>query len=104
MSTDQHQRARDAAERLQERPEQARIVKSSVSLTGDLHDRWRESGVSLPELVRRGLDAAEPDPLADLRKVVREAVAAELDARGLTAGGVARTVAREARTAAPRWP
>ena len=93
MSTEQQQ----APETPQDPPRQERVVKSSVSLPGDLHDRWRRSGVSLPELLRRGLEAAEPDPLADLRLVVREAVAAELDARGLTAR-------RPAPSRAPSWP
>jgi hypothetical protein len=31
-------------------------VRTSVSLPDDLHAQWRRSGLTLPELVRRGLD------------------------------------------------
>ena len=52
--------------------------KTSIYLTDDLAERVSESGLSLAELIRRGLDAADPDPIEDrLAEVVR----AEFEAR-----------------------
>jgi hypothetical protein len=53
--------------------------KTSVSLPLDLIERWHASGLSLPEIVRRGLDATAPEPHPveePLRRVIREELAA----------------------------
>lgn len=56
--------------------------KTSVWLSDDLAKRVAESGVSLATLIRRGLDAGEPEPLEEmLRRVMRGVVRAEFDAR-----------------------
>lgn len=36
-------------------------TKTSVWLPDDLHSKWKDSGLSLTEIVRRGLDAITPD-------------------------------------------
>jgi post-segregation antitoxin (ccd killing protein) len=48
--------------------------KTSVYLPDDLTERWKASGLSLTEIVRRGLDA-EPQE-AMLRRVLRQELAA----------------------------
>ncbi|HEV2255380.1 MAG TPA: hypothetical protein VGS06_19540 [Streptosporangiaceae bacterium] len=46
--------------------------KTSVYLSDELADRVKASGVAPAELIRRGLDAGEPEPLeAMLRRVLR---------------------------------
>jgi hypothetical protein len=51
--------------------------KTSVYLTEELAERVRESGLSLPDLIRRGLDAGGPTPLEEMiRRAVREEMAA----------------------------
>ena len=53
--------------------------KTSVYLSDELEARVRESGISPVELIRRGLDAGEPEPLeVTVRRVLTEV----LDARG----------------------
>lgn len=61
--------------------------RSSVTGTLELGQQVADSGLGLNELIRRGL--AVPDLLAllepgTLKALIREAVAEELDARGLT--------------------
>ena len=51
--------------------------KTSIYLTDELAERVRESGLSLPDLIRRGLDAQGPTPLEEMiRRAVREEMAA----------------------------
>lgn len=58
--------------------------KTSVYLTEDLAAAAKAAGVSLSELIRRGLAAGEPEPLeALIRRVVREELTA---AKGSPAG------------------
>jgi hypothetical protein len=46
--------------------------KTSVYLSDELDERVKASGVTPAELIRRGLDAGEPEPLeAMLARVVR---------------------------------
>jgi hypothetical protein len=53
--------------------------KTSVYLSDDVAAKAKASGVTLGELVRRGLEAGEPESLeAMLRRVVREELAAVL--------------------------
>jgi hypothetical protein len=48
-------------------------TKTSVWLPGDIAARWKASGLPLAEIVRRGLDAGEPEPLDDkIRRILRE--------------------------------
>lgn len=50
--------------------------KTSVYLADDVAAKAKASGVPLGELVRRGLDAGEPESLeAMLRRVIREELA-----------------------------
>lgn len=53
-------------------------TKTSVWLSEDLAARWKSSGLSLTEIVRRGLDAADPQEAASEREraVLREELAA----------------------------
>lgn len=51
--------------------------KTSIYLTDELAGRVRASGLQLPELIRRGLEAGAPAPLEEvIRRVVREELAA----------------------------
>ena len=56
-------------------------TKSSVWLSEDLYTRWKDSGLSLTELVRRGLDAAAPEDTAAEtgRAILREELAEQDD-------------------------
>lgn len=55
--------------------------KTSVYLNEELATRVAASGLSLGELVRRGLDASEPESVeATLRRVIREELDAKLGA------------------------
>jgi hypothetical protein len=48
-------------------------MKTSVWLSEELAQRWHDSGMSLSELVKRGLDASEgKDPDDRLRRIIRE--------------------------------
>ena len=53
-------------------------TKTSVWLSEDLATRWKASGLSLTEIVRRGLDATDPQEAATAedRAVLREELAA----------------------------
>jgi hypothetical protein len=54
--------------------------KTSVYLSDELAERVRASGVSPAELIRRGLDASEPEPLEVMLRRVLTAVLDERDA------------------------
>lgn len=59
--------------------ERVAAVKTSVQLSDELHRRWKESGLSLTEVIRRGLEYGEaadsPVQYAlDLREDVRAAL------------------------------
>ena len=48
-------------------------MKTSVWLGDDIAERWKQSGLPLAELVRRGLDAGEPEELdGKIRRLLRE--------------------------------
>jgi hypothetical protein len=68
-------------------------TKSSVWLSEDLHDRWKDSRLSLTEIVRRGLDAADPEAAAAeaIRAMIREELAEQDD----RITGVVRSVIRD---------
>ena len=53
-------------------------IKTSVWLGEDQYARWKASGLSLTEIVRRGLDAPDPQEagVAAVRDAVREELAA----------------------------
>jgi hypothetical protein len=53
-------------------------TKTSVWLSEDLAARWKASGLSLTEIVRRGLDATDPQDAATAedRAALREELAA----------------------------
>jgi hypothetical protein len=57
-------------------------MKTSIWLPDDLVEPWKATGVSLAELVRRGIDApipgSPPDAVA-LRAIVREELAVGVD-------------------------
>jgi hypothetical protein len=40
-------------------------VKTSIWLKPESHERWKATGLSLADIVDRGLDAGEPDPLEE---------------------------------------
>ena len=47
--------------------------KTSVYLTDALEARWRATGLPLAEILRRGLNTPEPEPIEDvMRRVIRE--------------------------------
>ena len=52
-------------------------TKTSVWLSEDLHSRWKDSRLSLTEIVKRGLDAGEPEAAAAeaIRSVIRDELA-----------------------------
>jgi hypothetical protein len=54
-------------------------TKTSVWLGEDLVKRWKDSGLSLTDLVRRGLDANATNP-APLVALTEEAITAVADA------------------------
>jgi hypothetical protein len=54
--------------------------KTSVYLSDELAERVRASGASPAELIRRGLDAAGPEPLEVMLRRVLTAVLEERDA------------------------
>lgn len=57
--------------------------KTSIYLTEEVAQRVRASGLPLPELVRRGLDAGQPPELeVIIRRVVREELAEDRRGRG----------------------
>jgi hypothetical protein len=76
--------------------------KTSSELPDDLWAAWKQSGASIPVLLREALEARRllPDPDEQMRLLVREAVAAELDARGIGTGNGA--AAKPSRV--PSWP
>jgi hypothetical protein len=48
-------------------------MKTSIWLPDEVAEQWRASGVSLAELVKRGLAAGEPEPLdGKIRRILRE--------------------------------
>ena len=48
-------------------------MKTSVWLSDELAQRWKDTGLPLAELVKRGLDAGEPEALDDkIRRIIRE--------------------------------
>jgi hypothetical protein len=50
-------------------------MKTSVWLSDEIAERWKQSKLPLAELVRRGLDAPEPEQVASptvVRAIVRE--------------------------------
>jgi hypothetical protein len=48
-------------------------VKTSVWLSDDIAERWKQTGLPLAELVKRGLDAGEPEALdGKIRRIIRE--------------------------------
>jgi hypothetical protein len=48
-------------------------MKTSVWLSDEIAERWKQTGLPLAELVKRGLDAGEPEPWDDkLRRIMRE--------------------------------
>jgi hypothetical protein len=54
--------------------------KTSVYLSDELAERVRASGVSPAELIRRGLDAGEPEPLEVMLRRVLASVLGDRDA------------------------
>jgi hypothetical protein len=55
-------------------------VKTSIWLKPESHERWKATGLSLADVVDRGLDAGEPDPLEDkIERVTRRVVREELE-------------------------
>jgi hypothetical protein len=64
--------------------------KTSVYLPDDVAARAKASGVPLGELVRRGLDAGEPESLeATLRRVLREELGRAAEAHARSGGRLA---------------
>jgi hypothetical protein len=75
--------------------------KTSVWLSDELTERWKASGLTLSELIRRGLDVGEPESLEQILNRV-------LDERGCgtahaeRAPGVAEPETQRERTREPR--
>jgi len=56
-------------------------MKTSIHLQPEAHKRWKATGLSLTEIVDRGLDAAEPESPDDrIRRILREELSAVPDA------------------------
>jgi hypothetical protein len=56
-------------------------IKTSIHLQPGARERWKATGLSLTEIVDRGLDAAEPEPVDDkIRRIIREEVSLLPDA------------------------